>query len=381
MYTHKSDAARNESDPGVTSTVVGVQDESDRRLQLVKRSRDLMSSRFRRFLSSIRWSDLEQEMRGLSNYRLSCCVNTLLQTLSATWEVSDLLEKWEAAGVRADSHNVPLQLKRVLAAMRSDHLPQHVPHRDFLHCLDRNCVRLSVQHDADEVFLSILNFVQQQMDDRALALEIQNLYKISVETHLQCLECDSVQTRTSYLLSLHLHLKEDHNSLAGCISSFLEDQELRGIDRCFCAKCGIKTPSKQGVKLLSLPRILCVHLKRFRNSRGYTRKLDCQVTFPETFDFSEIAREGFATDFAQNECKYTLYAVVVHSGSAMCGHYTAYVRHRGNQGWYYADDSFIRQASWEDVQRTNGKYNSTTAYMLMYRRGAKEEGQQPELSG
>uniref|UniRef100_A0A8D2ZQS4 USP domain-containing protein n=1 Tax=Scophthalmus maximus TaxID=52904 RepID=A0A8D2ZQS4_SCOMX len=294
------------------------------------------------------------KMRGLSNYRLSCCVNTLLQTLSATWEVSDLLEK-------ADSHNVPLQLKRVLAAMRSDHLPQHVPHRDFLHCLDRNCVRRKgVQHDADEVFLSILNFVQQQMDDRALALEIQNLYKISVETHLQCLECDSVQTRTSYLLSLHLHLKEDHNSLAGCISSFLEDQELRGIDRCFCAKCGIKTPSKQGVKLLSLPRILCVHLKRFRNSRGYTRKLDCQVTFPETFDFSEIAREGFATDFAQ--CKYTLYAVVVHSGSAMCGHYTAYVRHRGNQGWYYADDSFI-QNKWK-IQQVNC---STSIYIFLHR--------------
>lgn len=45
------------------------------------------------------------------------------------------------------------------------------------------------------------------------ALEIQNLYKISVETHLQCLLCDSVQTQTSYLLSLPLHIKEDHNSL------------------------------------------------------------------------------------------------------------------------------------------------------------------------
>lgn len=45
----------------------------------------------------------------------------------------------------------------------------------------------------------------------------------------------------------------------------------------------------------------------------------------------------------QNECKYTLYAVVVHSGYAMCGHYTAYVRHRVNQCWYYADDSRVKQ--------------------------------------
>lgn len=47
--------------------------------------------------------------------------------------------RWEAADVRADRYNIPLQLKRVLAAMRSD-LPQPAPHRDLLHCLDRNCV-------------------------------------------------------------------------------------------------------------------------------------------------------------------------------------------------------------------------------------------------
>ncbi|XP_034433966.1 ubl carboxyl-terminal hydrolase 18 [Hippoglossus hippoglossus] len=339
-----------------------------------------MFSGFSRFCYTFTRRDLQYEMRGLSNYQLSCCVNTLLQTLSATWELSALLEKWDSAGVRADSPNVPLQLKRVLAAMTRDHT-QNIAHLDFLHCLDRNCVRLCMQHDADEVFLSILNFMQQQMDDRELAQEIQNLYKVSVETHLQCLECSSVQTQTSFQLSLHLHVKEDHDSLEGCISSFLEDQELRGRNCCFCAQCGSKTPSRRGVKLLSLPRILCVHLKRFRNSRGDIRKLDCRVTFPETFDFSEIARGGFSTDFAQDEYTYTLYAVVVHSGGTMWGHYTAYVRHRGSQQWYHADDSHVQKVSWEQVQRTYGKYYGGTAYMLMYRRGSKQEGPQPEFSG
>eukprot|EP00064_Thunnus_orientalis_P018637 superscaffoldBa00004354_g18740 len=127
--------------------------------------------------------------------------------------------------------------------------------------------------------------------------------------------------------------------------SFFEHQELRGIDCCFCAECGKKTPSKQGVKLLSLPPILCVHLKRFRNYRGYTRKLDCKVTFPETFDLSEIPPEAFSADFAQNDCKYTLYAVVVHSGTAMFGHYTAYVRDKREQCWYYADDSHVEKSA------------------------------------
>lgn len=324
--------------------------------------------------------DLRFGMRGLSNYHLSCCVNTLLQTFSATWELTDLLDKWDAAGERTDSCNVPQQLKKVLVAMRSD-LPQPANHRDFLHCLDRNYIRLSVQHDADEVFLSILNSMQQQMDDKALALDIQNLYKISEETYLECLNCNSVQTLTTYQLSLSLHIKEDHNSLESCMRSFFEHQELSGIDCCFCAKCGKKTPSKQGVKLLSLPPILCVHLKRFRNYRGYTRKLDCKVTFPETIDLSEILPEAFSADFAQNDCKYTLYAVVVHSGTAMFGHYTAYVRDRREQYWYSADDSHVEKASWEEVQSTYGGHGRGTAYMLMYRRGSKEGGQQPGCSG
>lgn len=324
-------------------------------------------------------TDLSFGMRGLANYCLSCCVNTLLQTFSATWELADLLDKWEAAGVRAASSNVPLQLKKVLADMKSD-LPQPSPHHDFLHCLDRNCLRLYVQHDADEVFLSILNLIQQQMDDKNLALEIHNLYKICVETYLQCLECSSVQTHTSYLLSLPLHIKEDRNSLEGCMASFFEHQELRGIDCCFCEQCGMKTPSKQGVKLLSLPRILCVHLKRFRNSHGYTRKLDCRVTFPETFDIFEILKGAFSPDFVQNDCKYTLHAVVVHSGTAMFGHYTAYVRRWVNKRWYYANDSSVKQVSWEEVKTSYGGHYRPTAYMLMYRRDSREQEQQPEFS-
>ncbi|TNN63171.1 Ubl carboxyl-terminal hydrolase 18 [Liparis tanakae] len=332
------------------------------------------------FLSNFNMWNRYYGMRGLPNYNLSCCVNTLLQTFSATWEVGDLLAKWEAGGVGADGRNVPLQLKRVLASMRSDR-PQPTPHRDFLHSLDGNRIRLSVQHDADEVFLHILNFMQQQMDDKPLALKIQDLYKISLETHLQCLECSSLQTLTSYMLSLSLHVKEDHDSLENCMTSFFQHQELRGIDCCFCAKCEKKTPSKQAFKLLSLPRILCVHLKRFRYRGGFTQKLDCAVTFPETFDFSETLREAFSSDFDQIDCKYTLHAVVVHSGYAMSGHYTAYVRHHGNQRWYYADDSHVKEASWEQVQSTYGGHYRHTAYMLMFRRGTQEDGEQQGPSG
>lgn len=107
-------------------------------------------------------------------------------------------QRWEAAGVRRDDRNIPFHLKKCLTAMRSD-VPQPAPHHDFLHCLNRNrihrkwkqgemqnifisylshiknnnntktrCFAVNVQHDADEVFLSILNSVLLQIDDRDL---------------------------------------------------------------------------------------------------------------------------------------------------------------------------------------------------------------------
>ncbi|CAJ1054775.1 ubl carboxyl-terminal hydrolase 18 isoform X2 [Xyrichtys novacula] len=333
-----------------------------------------MSSGHSWFLSRLSFRSLHLTTRGLTNYGLSCCVNSLLQTLCATWELTELLDKWESSVNRDDERNVPLQLKRVLSALKSN-THQPVSPRDLLRCLDRHSIPLNVQHDADEVFLALLNLVQQQIGDRVLALEIQTLYKISVEAHLQCLECTTDQTHRSFLLSLPLHIKEDHNSLEECMTSYFKHQELRGRNCCYCKQCGVKTPSKQGFKLLSLPAILRVHLKRFRSNGSYTRKVDSQVTFPETLDLSVILKDAFSSEFTQNDCMYTLYAVVVHSSSAMFGHYTAYVHHTVNQRWYYANDSHVQQTSWEEVKTTYGGCHRPTAYMLMYRRGSGSGGQ------
>ncbi|KAK6314797.1 hypothetical protein J4Q44_G00143260 [Coregonus suidteri] len=333
-------------------------------------------SMFRRSLSLPFGSRL-QGLRGLMNYGLSCCVNALLQSFSATWELVDLLDRWNPVDKYKES--VPLQLRKVLQAMQSDQT-QPAPHQDFLHCLDRNYIRLHVQHDADEVFLSILNLIQQQMSDKALAQEIQSLYKVTMETYLQCLECTYIESGTSFLLSLPMHLKDSHNSLEDCIRLVFELQELRDRDKCYCEKCGEKKPSKQGYKLISLPPVLCLHLKRFRNYRGYTRKLHCKVTFPETLNISEIlTAEALSQGYVQSDSQYSLYAVIVHSGDAMFGHYTAYVRHKKDQSWYYADDSNVRQVSWEEVQKTyGGSQKEGTAYMLLYRR--TPEGKQQEWS-
>ncbi|KAG7456030.1 hypothetical protein MATL_G00247370 [Megalops atlanticus] len=317
-----------------------------------------------------------QGLRGLMNYGLSCCVNALLQSFSATHELLELLNKWDTddCGALDKAHNVPLQLQRTLQTMQSQGL-QPAPHQDFLRCLDRNNIRLFKQHDADEVFLSILNFIQEQMSDKELAQEIRRLYMVKVEEYLQCLECRFIESATSYLLSLPLPLCEGNNTLEERFRDFFELQELKNMDECFCNRCGEKQPARQGLRLIELPPVVCIHLKRFRSTDGYTKKLHSKVSFPQTIDFNKVlGPEQVSGNFLQSEWQYNLYAVIVHCGSAMSGHYTAYIKHSGDNEWYHADDSRVHKAKWEEVKYTfGGSRGDGTAYMLLYRRIEKEK--------
>ncbi|XP_036433033.1 ubl carboxyl-terminal hydrolase 18 [Colossoma macropomum] len=308
-------------------------------------------------------------VRGLSNYSLSCCVNALLQSFSATTELFELLNRWQPSDESEDPHNVPLQLKRALHAMRDPQQP--APHHAFLDCLHHNYILRYAQHDADEVFHAILNLIQQQVPDPSLAAEIKNLYKITVEGQIHCLKCAYVHCVSTFFLSLPLHVSEDKNTLEDCIRSFFAVQKLEHSEEFFCDRCEEKQPTAQGFKIVSLPSILCIHLKRFRSGFGFARKLFCEVTFPESFNMADILKEGKLTQ-EMLEGNYNLFAVIVHSGFFF-GHYTAYIHSMQDQTWYFTNDSQVYQASWKDVQQTyGGRLKNNTAYMLLYRRDSTE---------
>ncbi|XP_067247033.1 ubl carboxyl-terminal hydrolase 18 [Chanodichthys erythropterus] len=320
-----------------------------------------------RFSRSTSWNySRDYEVRGLFNDSLSCCINALLQSFSATTELLDILNKWNPSD-RIEQSNIPLHLKNTLLAMRDASHPS--PHRDFLNSLYRHTIRRYTQQDADEIFHLILNLIQKQMPDHCLAQEIRSLYEIKVETQVTCAHCASIQRTPTSLFSLPLAICERGNTLESCINSFFQLQNLVDGEECYCDRCDQKQPSTHELKLVSLPPILCVHLKRFRNDHGFTRKLNSKVTFPETFNtdvFATGQSENVANDSRRSDEHYSLYAVIVHLGSAMFGHYTAYIRRFQDQAWYYADDNCVQPATWADVQYTYK--GSSTAYLLLYRK-------------
>ncbi|XP_051976880.1 ubl carboxyl-terminal hydrolase 18-like [Xyrauchen texanus] len=307
------------------------------------------------------------DVRGLFNYGLSCCVNALLQSFSATSELLDILNKWNPSE-EIRENNIPLQLKNALQAIKDTSNPY--PHRYFLDCLNSHNISRYTQHDADEIFLIILNLSQKQMPDQDLAKEIRSLYEIKMETRVMCLECTYIQQVPNTSFSLPLAIREGGNSLESCIQSFFKRQNLREGEESYCDRCGQKQPSTHELRLVSLPQVLCVHIKRFRNDNGFTRKLNSKVTFPKTLNMGTFDAAGQSENEVSGSLQadehYNLYAVIVHIGTAMFGHYTAYIQPSQELTWYYADDSTVRPATWANVQDTyeGGK----TAYLLLYRK-------------
>ena len=68
------------------------------------------------------------------------------------------------------------------------------------------------------------------------------------------------------------------------------------------------------------------------------------VYFPFSFEFTSVC-SSFRI--------YTLFAVVNHSGTLETGHYTAFIRHNGDQ-WCKCDDPVLSRATEEEVLRSEG---------------------------
>ncbi|XP_067907209.1 ubl carboxyl-terminal hydrolase 18-like isoform X4 [Heterodontus francisci] len=280
---------------------------------------------------------------GLTNCGLTCCVNALLQSFYLTPEFTSILQRY----------------------------------------LRLFCFQVNIQHDAEELFLIIFNLLLDQLQNSRLAEEMKRLYEIKVEGFVEC-QCGKVSVIDSSMWSLPLPLQEMQNRgcfpLEDALKLFFTPQELTRNNMCFCSDCKMKTPSRKGFKLISVPGILNLHLNRFRaasSAGGFIRKIYSSVSFPEILNLDQLPLSEKTQKCGNGqECWfYQLYAVLTHAGLSGFGHYTAYVKSFTDSSWYHLDDACVSRVTWNDVMKTFGSHGSSwdeTAYMLLYKRVEQE---------
>ena len=192
---------------------------------------------------------------------------------------------------------------------------------------------------------------------------VHKLFEGTLTSETKCLTCENVSQRDEAFLDLSVDLDE-HSSVTACLRKFSEEEMLCERNKFHCDRCGGLQEAEKRMKIKRLPKILALHLKRFKYTEDLQRlqKLFHRVVYPYHL------RLFNTTDDAEDPDRlYELYAVVVHiGGGPYHGHYISIVKTE-ERGWLLFDDEMVEPVDKSYVQNFFGdRPGLACAYVLFY---------------
>eukprot|EP00731_Ephydatia_muelleri_P019889 Em0012g714a len=191
---------------------------------------------------------------------------------------------------------------------------------------------------------------------------VSDLFEGQLQSSMTCKECNRVTWKFDPLMFLPvpipsaMHSEKVHSNL-----NILED--MSGTAQNVTCKADMERKSS----IAKLPNILMIYLKRFQTNfqSGGRCKVHTHVTFPLR-DF-ELSDDLMSESAKSAQLKYTLIAVINHTGDMKGGHYTAYGKR--NNEWFSFDDSTVECISEDGIV-------SRFAYVLFYQKDTTNDDQQ-----
>ncbi|XP_017284867.1 ubiquitin carboxyl-terminal hydrolase 31 [Kryptolebias marmoratus] len=183
--------------------------------------------------------------------------------------------------------------------------------------------------------------------------------------------------------SVYLHRQQHHQpqacTLAQCLQLYTKEEQLAPDDAWRCPHCKQLQQGRIKLSLWTLPDVLILHLKRFRQEGDRRVKMQNMVRFPlmgmdmapHVVKRSQSSwslpshwspwRRSYGLGRNPDDFLYDLYAVCNHHGNMHGGHYTAYCKNSIDGQWYCFDDSEVSPVADDNVCQQ-------TAYILFYQR-------------
>ena len=215
------------------------------------------------------------------------------------------------------------------------------------------------QEDVHEFFLKLLEHFNEEMTVIAETFSMPNIFNIHLGSTITCQQCLRSSDAKEWLMVLSLHFPlGDNEDAADGISHAIDIISLMNsyfkvepLDEHPCLQCNFVGETEKKLDVINAPQLLVLHLSRFTS--GF-EKIDTFVEF-----LTELTTEHIRDRNGQ-QMRYRLSGMIRHTGSSIAsGHYIAYVLIDGH--WYEANDSSMRQVSWQTVRRLQ-------VYMLFYER-------------
>ena len=417
---------------------------------------------------------------GLVNQGATCYLSSVLQALYMTPDFRRALYDAGAAeaatlaaaggGAAAPSDgSIVRQLQRLFVSLQTSEA-QAIDTKELTHSFGWDASDAFTQHDVQELLRVLFDALETELDSTSQAGALQSIYRGTWSDYVQCKVCLHQSSNPSSFDDINLAIRAfdekqtPFTSLGSALTAFLEPETLEGDNAYYCEACACKRPALKGTRLVTLPPVLCVGLKRFDfDFASLSRvKLHHPVNIPPVLDMAPyldggaIAKEHRTTKrkligattpnatpntqpavaptddlpplsplppiapaavpgaqpaggieamsldpphapgssasaampaapisgghgSASAEMPYELFSLLMHSGSALAGHYFAYIRELHSGKWYKFNDSDVTAATDEQLEAAmGGTTGGPSTYMLFYRRvGAEAGGARP----
>ncbi|QPH00319.1 hypothetical protein C2857_003750 [Epichloe festucae Fl1] len=235
--------------------------------------------------------------------------------------------------------------------------------------------------EQDDLTQSVGNVVESAVLNHANGYQspgigwVHDIFEGVLTSETRCLTCETASQRDETFLDLSIDL-EEHASVTSCLRKFSAEEMLCERNKFHCDHCGGLQEAEKRMKVKRLPKILTLHLKRFKYTEDYSRlqKLFHRVVYPYHL------RMFNTTDDAEDPDRlYELYAVVVHiGGNAYHGHYVSIIK-TSDRGWLLFDDEMVEPVDKHFVRNFFGdKPGMATAYVLFYQETTFEKVRQEQ---
>ncbi|KAG5683634.1 hypothetical protein PVAND_012906 [Polypedilum vanderplanki] len=342
-------------------------------------------------------SSLVEGQCGLWNIGNTCFMNSVLQCLSHTQDLSKFARSSSASSAVIDKGSTssakdqkiwkefckllsqmwqpgaksvnPSDLKMALSSkyrMYSGSAQQDAQEflrylLDALHgALNKGGQKISLHIDDDMSDLEKSHVMWEWYTKRENSV-IKDLFVGQLKSSLHCTHCEKTSVMYDPFWDLSVPVPSTPNcKLDKCLELFTVKDVLDGNEMPYCDYCKTTRKCIKWFTIQRFPKYLVIHLKRFSEMRW--TKLTNIVEFPT--GIGELDLTPYAADSIEKSDPppiYSLYGISNHMGSTHGGHYVASCKHPVTKKWFEYNDNFVSETRESSLV-------SSSAYLLFYER-------------